>query len=133
MAEIPTDYRYTKEHEWASLDESTGLVTIGITAYAAEKLGEIVYVELPDEGAQLQKDDTFGVVESTKSVSDLFSPVNGEVVEVNDSLVETPELVSEDPHDEGWMVRIKPDDPAELEGLMSPADYERLITELEED
>ena len=68
MAEIPTDYRYTKEHEWASLDESTGLVTIGITAYAAEKLGEIVYVELPDEGAQLQKDDTFGVVESTKSV-----------------------------------------------------------------
>lgn len=133
MATIPKDYRYTKEHEWANYDESTKLVTVGITEYAAEKLGEIVYVELPEEGAELERDESFGIVESTKSVSDLFSPVTGEVAEVNDVLLDTPELVSEDPYDEGWMVRVKISDPSELEDLMTADDYEAFIGELEEE
>ena len=130
--DIPSDYRYTKEHEWVGLDEATGLVTVGITAYATEKLGEIVHVELPEEGVRLEKDEAFGVVESTKAVSDLFSPLDGEVVEVNDILLDTPELVSEDPFDEGWMIRVQPDDPAALDELLGPDDYQSLVDDLDD-
>lgn len=133
MANFPAEFLYTKEHEWASYDEAAGVVTIGITSYAAEKLGEIVYVELPDEGTALEREESFGIVESTKSVSDLFSPVTGEVVEANDVLMDGPELINNDPHDEGWLVRVKVSDPAELEELMDAEAYESFVGDLEED
>jgi glycine cleavage system H protein len=133
MATIPSDFKYTREHEWANYDANKGIVTIGITEHAAEKLGEIVYVELPEEGAQIEHEETFGIVESTKAVSDLFAPVSGEVLEVNDVLLDTPDLVSEDPYDEGWMIRVKLSDPSELEELMNADEYEVFIGELEEE
>lgn len=133
MATIPSDYKYTREHEWASYDEARRVVTIGITEYAAEKLGEIVYVELPEEGSRVEREETFGIVESTKAVSDLFSPITGEVLEVNDVLLDTPDLVSEDPYDEGWMIRVKVADPSDLDDLMTADEYEAFIGELEEE
>lgn len=133
MATIPSDFRYTREHEWTSYDEGKRIVTVGITEYAAEKLGEIVYVELPEEGSHVEREETFGIVESTKAVSDLFAPVSGVVVEVNDVLLDTPDLVSEDPFDEGWMIKVKLSDPAELDELMTAHDYEAFIGELEEE
>jgi glycine cleavage system H protein len=133
MATIPSDYKYTREHEWVSFDAARGVVTLGITEYAAEKLGEIVYVELPEEGSQVEREETFGIVESTKAVSDLFSPVSGEVLEVNDVLLDTPDLVSEDPYDEGWMIRVKVADPSDLDELMTADEYETFIGELEEE
>lgn len=133
MATIPKDFRYTKEHEWASYDPAKKLVTIGITDYAAEKLGEIVFVELPEEGSEVGPDDNFGVVESTKSVSDLFSPVGGTVAEINDVLIDTPEIINEDPYDEGWMIKVKVEDESDFEELMTADDYEAFIGELEEE
>ena len=127
----PADCRYTKEHEWARLDKGS-VVVIGITDYAQQKLGDVVYVELPKEGDEITKDDSFGFVESTKSVSDLFAPVSGRVVDVNDALLDSPEIVNEDPYDEGWMVKVELDDPEELDGLMTAAEYEEMIGELEE-
>jgi len=133
MATIPKEYRYSREHEWANYDEAKGIVTVGITDYAAEKLGEIVFVELPEENATVEREESFGVVESTKSASDLFAPVTGVVVEVNDVLIDTPELINEDPFDEGWLVRVKIKDRSELDDLMTAAEYEAFIGELEEE
>lgn len=127
---LPKDCRYTKEHEWARL-EGDGVVVVGVTEYAAEKLGDIVYVELPKEGDDVTKDETFGFVESTKSVSDLFAPVSGSVTEVNESLVDSPEIVNEDPWDEGWMIKIEMSDASELDKLMSPKEYEEYVGELD--
>lgn len=106
--EIRDDRRYTTDHEWAS--EVDGVVTVGITDYAQEQLGEVVYVELPEVGTVLAHGDVFGVVESTKSVSDLYAPVAGEVVGINESLIDTPEHVNNGPYEDGWMVKIKSDD-----------------------
>jgi glycine cleavage system H protein len=124
---VPTDLRYTKDHEWVRVagDEAT----IGVTAYAADQLGDIVFVELPAVGRQLGQFATFGVVESVKAVSDLFAPVGGEVVAVNEALTGRPELVNGDPYGEGWMVRIRIADPAELAGLMDGAAYDALTAE----
>ncbi len=130
---VPKDLLFTREHEWAALDAKTGVVTVGITDYAAEKLGEIVYVELPEEGAAVEREDTFGFVESTKSVSDLFCPVSGSVVETNESLIDSPELINEDPYEEGWMIRIKPSDASELKSLLNAEQYTAYIGELEEE
>jgi glycine cleavage system H protein len=122
---VPTDLRYTKDHEWVRVDGEEA--TIGITAYAADQLGDIVFVELPDTGRSLDQFATFGVVESVKAVSDLFAPLGGEVLEGNPALNGKPELVNESPYGEGWMLRIRIADPAQLEGLLEPGDYDDLI------
>lgn len=124
---VPTDLRYTKDHEWVRL--TGGEATVGVTAYAADQLGDIVFVELPAVGRRLDQFATFGVVESVKAVSDLFAPVGGEVVAVNQALTGRPELVNGDPYGEGWMVRIRIADAAELAGLMDAAAYDALTAE----
>jgi glycine cleavage system H protein len=124
---FPDDVRYTAEHEWARLDE--GLVTVGITSYATEQLGDVVFVELPDVGRRLEAMKPFGVVEAVKTVSDLFAPLAGEVVEVNAQLSDNPALVNQEPYGAGWIVRLRPADPADLQKLLSRVDYEKLIEE----
>jgi glycine cleavage system H protein len=123
----PEDLRYTPEHEWARLEN--GVVTIGITRYATEQLGDVVFVELPEVGRKLEAMKPFGVVEAVKTVSDLFAPVAGQVVEVNGALTDNPALVNQEPFGDGWMIRVKPDQAADLQKLMSHSDYERLIEE----
>ncbi len=123
----PEDLKYTKEHEWVRLKGN--VATLGITDYAQDQLGDIVFVELPEEGEEVEKGDTFGVVESTKSVSDLYLPVSGKVIEVNDPLLDSPEIVNEDSYGEGWMIRIEMDDKTELEDLLSAEEYEAFIKE----
>jgi glycine cleavage system H protein len=130
--DIPEDLRYTKEHEWARFDPKTKILTVGITDYAQEKLGDVVYVELPEEGDQIQSLEPFGSIESVKAVSDLFAPVTGTVVEVNDILFETPAMVNDDPYNEGWMVKVKVDDPDQLEELLNSDDYKELLSSEEE-
>jgi glycine cleavage system H protein len=125
--EFPEDLKYSKEHEWARL-EKEGLV-VGITDYAQDSLGEIVYVELPEEGSQVSTSEAFGVVESTKAVSDLYSPVSGTVTEVNDTLLDNPELINEDPYEDGWMIRVAMSDESELEKLMDASEYTTFIEE----
>lgn len=122
---VPADLRYTKDHEWVRLDGEEA--TIGITAYAADQLGDIVFVELPDPGKALQQAATFGVVESVKAVSDLFAPVSGEVTEANGELAANPELVNSDPYGAGWMLRLRLADPAQFDGLLEPDAYDALI------
>ena len=117
----PDDLRYSKEHEWVRADGSQA--TIGITGFAADELGDIVFVELPEPGSRVQQFGTFGVIESVKAVSDLYAPVSGEVTEVNEALRDRPELVNGDPYGEGWIARVALDDPAELQGLMDAAAY----------
>ena len=117
----PDDLRYSKEHEWVRAEGSRA--TIGITSFAADELGDIVFVELPEGGASLQQFQTFGVVESVKAVSDLFSPVSGEVVEVNEALRDAPELLNSDPFGEGWILKVELADAAELDVLMDAATY----------
>ncbi len=123
----PEDVRYTAEHEWARLEN--GVVTVGITSYATDQLGDIVFVELPDVGRKLEAMKPFGVVEAVKTVSDLFAPVAGEVVDVNRALTDKPALVNEDPFGEGWIVKVKLADPAQYQTLMSSADYEKHVEE----
>ncbi len=124
---FPDDLRYTREHEWARKKGRN--VVVGITEYAQDQLGDVVYLELPDVGDPVKKGDSFGVVESTKAVSELFAPVSGKVVEVNDPLADAPETVNEDPYEEGWMVVIEPSDPAELEALMDAKAYQAFVEE----
>jgi glycine cleavage system H protein len=123
----PDDVRYTAEHEWARSEG--GLVTIGITGYATEQLGDIVFVELPEPGRHLEAMKPFGVVEAVKTVSDLFAPVAGKVVEVNGALADNPALVNQEPYGEGWMIRVRPDDSGSVDKLMSSSDYLRLLEE----
>ena len=127
--EYPRDLRYTKEHEWARVDGK--LATIGITRFAVEALGDITQVDLPKEGETIRKDAVFGTVESVKAVSDLFAPVTGKVVKVNDPLSDSPEYINEDCYDEGWMIQVEVKDPAELETLMSSKDYQQYLKEQE--
>jgi len=124
---IPADLRYTKEHEWVRLEGD--LATVGITDHAADQLGDIVFVELPAIGTALRQLATFGVVESVKAVSDLFAPVGGEVVEVNEALAGAPEVVNSDPYGAGWLLRVRVADPAEVEALLDAAAYEALVAE----
>ncbi len=124
---IPEDYYYTKEHEWAQVDEN--IVTVGITEYAKESLGEIVYVELPEEGQKVAQGDPFGVVESVKAVSDLYSPVSGTVIEVNSGLNDDPSVLNDNPMNDGWLIRIEMDSEKELANLMRAPDYKKLVTE----
>ena len=122
---VPTDLRYTKDHEWVRIDGDEA--TVGITAYAADQLGDIVFVELPDPGASLEQFATFGVVESVKAVSDLFAPVSGKVVAVNEALGPSPELVNASPYEDGWMLRLRVGDAAQLDELLAPDAYDDLI------
>jgi glycine cleavage system H protein len=127
MADYSESLKYTAEHEWVDLDGDVG--TVGITHHAQDELGDVVFVELPDVGASFEQNAVFGTIESVKAVSDLYAPVSGEVVEVNDALVDAPEVVNEDPHGGAWMVKIRLSDPAQVDDLMSAADYQNHIQE----
>ena len=131
MVDIPEDLKYTEEHEWIRVEEDES-VTVGITEYAQEALGEIVFVELPSEGEEIHQGDTFGGVESTKSVSDLFAPISGEVLEVNEALLESPEIINTDPYGEGWIVKVNPLETLEFEELLNSSQYSEFINNLEE-
>ena len=124
---VPGDLRYTKEHEWVRIDGDEAVV--GITQFAADALGDVVFVELPKAGRALNQHQTFGVVESVKAVSDLFAPVAGEVTSANDALAGRPELVNTDPYGEGWMLRLRLADAAQVAGLLDAAAYEQLVAE----
>ena len=125
--ELPEDLKYTREHEWVSIDGT--LATIGITDHAQEQLGDVVFVELPAVGDRVEKADAFGVVESTKAVSDVYAPISGEVAEVNDDLPDNPELINEDTYGDGWMVKVTIGDKADLDDLMTADEYRKFIEE----
>ena len=122
MVEYPSDLRYTREHEWAAVEENNRL-RVGISDYAQDALGDVVYVNLPDEGTEVRAGEAMGEVESTKSVSDIFSPVSGRIVERNHSLTDSPERVNQEPYGEGWMVVIEMADPEELDDLLDADAY----------
>lgn len=121
----PTTFRYTKEHEWVRVEGDIGVV--GITDHAQKELGDIVYVDLPKPGTRLEQGKTLGSVESVKAVSDIFAPVSGEVVEINDALATTPEKLNEDPHGAAWLVKIKLSAPDEVSRLLSAEDYQKYV------
>ena len=123
MGAYPNDRKYTKDHEWARIEGNTA--TVGITQFAQESLGDIVYVELPKVGAELKAGQQFGVVESTKAVSELFSPLSGKVTSVNDALTDAPDTIAKDPHGAGWMVKVELSKPAEASALMDADAYEK--------
>ena len=123
---IPAELKYTKDHEWVRVDGSTA--TVGITAFAQGELGDIVYVEVETEGEELGKEEIFGTVEAVKTVSDLYMPLSGTIVEFNKNLEANPELVNSDPYGEGWMIKIELSDASELDHLLSAADYESHIS-----
>jgi glycine cleavage system H protein len=124
---IPENLKYTKEHEWVKVDGD--VATVGITDYAQTELGDIVFVEIETEGENLEQDETFGTVEAVKTVSDLFMPVAGEIVERNESLDDEPELVNKDPYGKGWMIKIKMSDASQAKGLLGADDYKEAIDE----
>ena len=125
VSEVPGDLRYTREHEWAKQEGAT--VRVGITAYAQEQLGDVVFVELPKVGAKVTAHQAFGVVESVKAVSDLFAPISGQVTEVNAELGQKPETVNADPYGKGWMMVVKLSDPAAVAGLLDAAAYKAFV------
>lgn len=124
--DVPNDLRYSKEHEWVRLDE-TGTATIGITDFAQDQLGDVVYLGLPEPGTAVSQFERCGEIESVKSVSELYSPVSGEVVERNDLAVDSPELVNQSPYGEGWLWQVRLENPAELENLLTADAYTDLI------
>ena len=121
----PANLKYSKEHEWAKIDGN--IATVGITSHAQNELGDIVYVELPKVGSKFKALQEFGVVESVKTVSTLYCPISGEVAEINASLATKPEIINNDPHGEGWMIKVKMSAPSEADKLLSASDYEALI------
>jgi glycine cleavage system H protein len=125
----PADRKYTKDHEWAKLDE--GLAVVGITDYAQEQLGDIVYVELPQSGDTVEQSQSFGIIESVKAASDLFAPIGGEVVAINEELVGRPELVNQDPYEGGWMVKVQPEDEMQMDDLLTAEEYAAHLETLE--
>ena len=129
MTTDPSSLRYTREHEWVDPADAEGVAAVGITDYAQEQLGDVVYVELPPAGSRVAQHEKFGEIESVKSVSDLFSPVSGEVVEVNAALEDEPEAVNTEPYGAGWMVRVRLDDRRELDSLLTQAEYQAFLAE----
>ncbi len=128
MSDIQKDRSYTKDHEWVLLDESdTSVATVGISDYAQSQLGDVVMVELPEVGDTVDQDEVCGAVESPKSVSDVFSPLTGEIIAINEELLDQPELVNAQPYGEGWMFRIRLTDAKELTGLLDAAGYQNLV------
>lgn len=126
----PDDLNYAESHEWIKIEGDTG--TVGISDFAQKQLGDVVYVELPQVGTALDFHQSFGVVESVKAVSDIYAPIGGEVVEINEGLNDSPELLNEDPYEKGWIIKIKVKDTAELEKLMSATDYEKFLDSQED-
>lgn len=124
---FPTNVKYTNEHEWVRIEGDEAYV--GITDYAQTQLGDIIFVDIPTEGETLEKGETFGSIEVVKTVSDLFLPIGGEILEVNPALEENPELVNKDPYGEGWIVKIKPTDASEADDLLDTEAYKQLINE----
>jgi glycine cleavage system H protein len=129
MSNYPRDLKYTKDHEWALLQD--GRVRVGITQYAVDQLGDVTLVDLPQKGFKVEAHKRFGDIESVKTVSELFAPVSGEVVEVNEALADKPELVNENPYDQGWLVVIQPSTPSEIDALLSADAYSTLVSELD--
>lgn len=127
MSEVPTGFRYTDEHEYVRPTDEADIFTVGITDYAQGELGDVVFLELPEVGDRFGKGDVFGTIEAVKAVSDLYTPLGGEVVAVNAALDDDPALVNSDPYDAGWIVELRLDDPAALEDLLDADDYEALI------
>lgn len=127
MSLIPVELKYTEEHEWILVEENQG--RIGITDYAQDSLGDVVYVELPEVGDKVVKGEAFGSVESVKAASDLYAPVSGTVVEVNGDLEDSPELVNENPYDDGWMIVVEVEDESDLDDLLTPDEYKELVEE----
>jgi glycine cleavage system H protein len=121
----PAELRYSKTHEWLRVDGQTA--TVGITDYAQEELGDIVFLELPEVGRRLRQQEVFGAVESVKAVSDLYAPVSGEVTRANANLPSTPEQINQDPYAQGWMIELRMDNPTEVDGLLTADQYEQLI------
>jgi glycine cleavage system H protein len=128
--EIPQGLKYSKEHEWLATEDS--VATVGITDHAQGQLGEIVYIELPAVGEKVSKDDPFGVIESVKAVSDIYAPVSGTVVEVNEDLPESPEVVNEDPYGDGWLIKVKMNDASDLDDLMDSDEYAEMVAREQE-
>ena len=124
----PSELKYTKEHEWIKL-EADGTYTVGITSYALDQLGDVVFLELPDENTDFEAGDSFGTIESTKTVSDLYMPTSGKILSINGDIAENLEALSEDPYEEGWLVKIKPD--SETSDLLSAEEYESFISEID--
>jgi glycine cleavage system H protein len=125
MSDIPNDLKYTNDHEWARTQGNT--VVVGVTSHAQEALGDVVYVELPKVGSTMTAGKQFGVIESTKAVSELYAPISGKVVKVNDELTANPNTVNSDPYGAGWIVEVEPSDTKQLDGLLSPAAYADLL------
>ena len=128
MSEIPSDLYYSEEHEYLKAMDEDGVYQVGITDYAQGELGDVVFVELPDKGASFNKMDVFGTIEAVKAVSDLYCPIQGEVVEVNDALDDDPSLVNSDPYGAGWMIRLKVTEPSDLDALLGAPGYEEHIS-----
>jgi len=125
--EFPEELKYTEEHEWVLVEDD--IATIGITDFAQDALGDVVFVELPAIGARVEAGKPFGVVESVKAVSDVYAPVTGEVVEINEELPDTPELINSSPYEDAWMIKVRLDDPGEADKLMDAAEYQEFIEE----
>jgi glycine cleavage system H protein len=122
---VPDDRKYTPEHEWILIEDGVG--TIGVTDFAASELGDVVFVELPESGSEFSQGDTVGTIESVKAVADLFLPVSGEIVEINEAVVDNPEIVNSDPMDEGWLMKVRLSEPSEIEQLLDAAAYGELL------
>ncbi|MEE9145763.1 MAG: glycine cleavage system protein GcvH [Candidatus Binatia bacterium] len=128
--EVPEGLKYSKEHEWVLVEDQ--IVTVGITEYAQEELGDVVYVELPEVGEKMVKDDPFGAVESVKAVSDLYAPISGAVLEVNNTLPDSPEIINEDPYGDGWMIKVEVSNEDDLSDLMSAEEYAEYVDQQKE-
>lgn len=124
--ELPKDLKYSKDHEWIKIEDGVG--TVGITSFAQSELGDIVFIDIDTEGESLEKEEVFGSVEAVKTVSDLFMPVNGKIIEYNSKLDDNPELINSDPYGDGWIVKVKVSDVSELEELLDAHEYNKLIT-----
>lgn len=124
---FPEDLRYTEEHEWARYDQANEVATIGVTDFAQSELGDIVFLELPTVGDTVKAGNTIGTIEAVKTVADLYAPVSGEIVEVNEHLDDSPELINQDPYNDGWMVKIKLTNPDEFDALLSVENYQSLV------
>ena len=123
---VDADARYLKSHEWMKKDEGT-VFSVGLSAYALEQLGDIVYIELPAVGQELKKEETFGVIESVKSAADMYIPISGKIVEVNDDIPDNPDMLSKDAYGDGWLIKVEAADPAELDALLDAAAYQQFL------
>ena len=127
MANFPDNLRYTKEHEWVRLDGKCAFV--GVTDYATEQLGDVVHLDLPEVDAEFEKEAACAVIESVKSVSDIYVPVSGKIVEINETVTDNPAIINEDPYGEGWLFKVEMTDPGEVDGLMSAAAYQKFLAD----